>query len=133
MNGRFQSKTKALIITIQEMVVHTNSYGHKILKDNINPKCSSCKSEAETIGYLLSSCNDLNWTFHKDRHDRVLYQLLIAFCKRYDLELLDSLKWRTGGWNGVGAVESKEVKLAVDFSIPTDCSIMERRPSRSSG
>ena len=95
MNGRFQSKNEAMIIEIKDGVVHTNSYRHEILKEKISPTCRSCKSAAETIGHMLSMCNGLNWTLHKDRHDRVLYQLLIGFCKRYDPELPDSPKWKT--------------------------------------
>ena len=129
MNGRFQSETEVLIIVIQDGVVHTNTYGHRILNDSrISILYRSCKNVPETIGHLLSVCKDLNWTLHKERHDRVLYQLLVPFCKRYDLELPDSMKCRSEGWNGMGIIESEKVKFAVDFSIPTNCSIVEHSP-----
>ena len=93
-NGRFPSETEALVIAIQDGIVHTNAYRHRILEDpKISILCRSCKESPETIGHLLSGCKNLNWTLHKERHNSVLYQLLVGFFQRYDLELPDSLRW----------------------------------------
>lgn len=126
--GRFQGETEALIIAMQDGVIHTRNYLKNVHKLDLNPTCRVCGKMPETIGHLLSNCKQMSWTLYKTRHDRVLYQLVLAYARRYNIKIPDSMRWYTTGWRGVGVLESDEAKLLIDVSMPTDRQLEERRP-----
>lgn len=43
--------------------------------------------------------------------------------------LQESLQWRPQVWCGMGTVEGPETKFLVDFSLPTNHEIKNRRPN----
>ena len=92
----------------------------RLLKEPISLACRVCHSSPETIGHILSSCEPLKWTLYKQRHDRILYQLVLSLCWRLSITLPEGLKWGTAGWVGVAVVVSSEAKLDIDLNIPTD-------------
>jgi len=124
------SETEALAIAIQDKVVHTRAYRKGVMKDRDLPDdlCRFCGDAPEMVGHLLAACEDLHWNLHKERHDRVVYQILLALLEQFNLTQPDSLKWHSGGWNGVGVVEGLGVKVEVDLSHPTEAQIESRRP-----
>jgi len=82
----------------------------------------------ETVDHLLSACNTLSFTLHKKRHDRVVYQLLLALCRKYQLAFTPPLSWRSDAWTGVGIVEGPLAKIEVDLTHPMDKSTKHHRP-----
>ena len=127
-HGRFKSETEALIVAIQDGVVHTRVYRKRILKTTSGSSCRVCGKSEESIGHLLSSCKMMNFTLHKQRHDRVVLQLLLALCRRFDLRLPPSLLWRSNTWTGVGIVQNSRAKVELDLTHPTDQRTEAHRP-----
>ena len=57
------------------------------------------------------------WSLYKERHDRVIYQLMKAFAKKLEVKKLpDSMAW-VDGWHGVAALSGARAKIAVDQSV----------------
>ena len=75
-DGRLQARTEVLLVAAQDGVVHTRAYQHRVLK---MPGVS--EGAAETIGHIISACPAYGFTLFKDRHDRVLYQVVKAVAK----------------------------------------------------
>ena len=82
-----------------------------------SPTCRVCRKEAETIGHIMSSCKPHMWSLYNERHDRVIYQLLMAFAKKLEVAIPDSIKWGVDGWHGVAALNSARAKIAVDLAV----------------
>jgi len=121
-HGKFRSETEALAVAIQDGVVHTKAYRKGVFKDHDLPDdlCRYCGDAPETVGHHLAACEDLHWNLHKERHDMVVYQLLLALLGQFNLTEPDSLKWHSGGWNGIGEAEGPGVKIEVDLSHLTE-------------
>ena len=129
LDGRLRGQTEGLVVAAQDGVIFTRAYRARVLKEkNISTSCRVCGSAVETLGHLLSRCHPYDWTLYKQRHDRVLYQVLLALCRKFKITIPDSMKWGASGWSGVGVLESSEVKMLLDVSTPTDRMITERRP-----
>ena len=94
----------------------------------ISPACRVCKGASETIGHILSSCAPLQWTLYKERHDKVLYQIVRMLAGKFGIVLPNDLQWGPAGWKGVGVLEGKDVKLAIDVCVPTDRQRSATRP-----
>ncbi len=78
--------------------------------------------------HILSRCEKSQWTLIKERHDRVLYQVVLAFARQFSIILPEWMTWGYDGWAGVGVLKNDKVKLVVDVSIPTESILTERRP-----
>ena len=127
-DGRLRADTEALIVAAQDGVIHTRAYQVRVLKLDVPQTCRVCHSAPETVGHVLSCCEPLSWTLYKQRHDRVLYQMVLMLCKKHNITVPESLRWGPSGWDGVAVLEGSEVRLVVDLSIPTDRQLTERRP-----
>lgn len=51
----------------------------------------------------------------------MLYLVVLVLTRKFKIALPNRLKWGISGWKGVGTIESEEVKLVLDVSVPTDC------------
>ena len=60
--------------------------------------------------------------------DRILYQLVLMHSDVYKNSIPESMKWTLTGWSGTGVLEANGLKLMVDLSIPTDCTLTKHRP-----
>lgn len=128
-DGRLQSGTESLVIAAQDGVIQTRAYQTRIEKKKLpSSRCRLCNKASETLGHLLSSCGKMAWTLYKARHDRVLYQVVLALAKKHCLSLPNNMLWTVNGWHGVGVVENTEWKLSIDISNPTIQAMTERRP-----
>ena len=94
-DGRLRAETEGLVIAAQDGVILTNRYKHTVLGTGVSPTCRVCREEAETIGHIMSSCKPHMWSVYKERHDRVIYQLMKAFAKSWKWWYLDL---SNGGW-----------------------------------
>jgi len=128
-DGRLRAETEGLIFAAQDGVLLTNRYKRTVLKQSATQStCRLCREGEETIGHILSSCRSHLWSLIKQRHDRVVYRLMLALCKKLNIKVPDALMWSIDGWKGVAALEGCEAKLLVDLTVPTDRQIEERRP-----
>ena len=127
-DGRFRAETEGLIFAAQDGVLLTNRYKLTVLNMGTTSTCRVCREGNETIGHILSKCRAHLWSLYKERHDRVVYRLMLALCKKLTIKVPDSMKWSIDGWKGVAALEGGEAKLLVDLTIPTDRQLEERRP-----
>lgn len=87
-----------------------------------------CREEDETIGHIVSACRSHMWSLYKERHDRVVYQLMLALAKRLAVKVPDSMKWGVDGWHGVAVMDGDKAKIVVDLSMPTDRQLRDRCP-----
>jgi hypothetical protein len=46
------------------------------------------------------------WTLYKERHDKVLYQVILAVIRKFEIKLPESVRWGIAGWKGVGVLET---------------------------
>ena len=82
-DGRLRTETEGLIMAAQDGVIHTATYRNRILKMPIDTTCRACGVwPTETLGHILAKCRIYEYGLIKERHDRVLYQLVrgIATC-----------------------------------------------------
>ena len=91
-DGRFQAETKGLVIAEQDGILHKNRYKHTVLKMSTTSTCRVCREEEETIGHIVSACRSHMWSLYKERHDRVVYQLMLALAKQLAVKVPDSMK-----------------------------------------
>ena len=90
---RLWAETEGLVIAAQDGVILTNRYKHTVLGMDVSPTCRVCREEAEIIGHIMSSCKPHMWSLYKERHDKVIYQLVKAFAKELEVVVPDSIKW----------------------------------------
>ena len=77
--GRFRGRTEALIVAAQDGVVHTRTYRVRVLKE-WDCASESCRLSAqETLGHILSSCPQHAQSLYKERHNRILYQVVRGY------------------------------------------------------
>ena len=69
------------MIAAQDGVILTNRYKHTVLGMDVSPTYRVSREEAEIIGHIMSSCKPHMWSLYKERHDKVIYQLVKAFAK----------------------------------------------------
>ena len=119
-DGRFQAEAKGLVFATQDGVIMMNWYKHTVLKVSSTSTCRVYRESDETVGHILSSCAPHAWSFYKERHDRVVYQLMLALAKKLEVRVLDLMKWGVDGWHGVAALDRRKAKIAVDLTVPTD-------------
>ena len=127
-NGRFRAETKGLVFATQDVVIMTNWYKHTVLKTSVSSTCRVCRESDETVGHILLSCAPHTWSFYKERHNRVVYQLMIALAKKLEVRVPDSMKWGVDGWHGLAAPDERKAKIAADLTVPTDRQLSDRRP-----
>ena len=104
--GRLQGTTEALVLAAQGGLIMTSDYQKRIGRRLSSLSCR-----------LLSKCEPLQWSLYKERHDRVVYQIVLGLPRKYQLELPTGLKWGSNGWCGVGVLENKDAKVIIDLNI----------------
>ena len=86
-DGRLRSETEGLLVAAQDGVIPTQAYRQRVRNESISPLCRICSKSPETIGHLLSVCDPRKWKNYKERHDRVLFRLVRAVSKQFELAL----------------------------------------------
>ena len=117
LDGRVQARTEAMIMAAQDGVILTRTFRSRVMGKAISPVCRVCKGRPETIGHILSSCAPLQWTMYKERHDKVLFQIVRMLAVKFGIVLPNDMKWGLAGWKGVGVLVGKDVKLVIDVSV----------------
>ena len=117
-----------MIVAAQDGVVRTRTYWVRVLKerDCASESCWLSGSAEETLGHILSSCPQHAQSLYKERHDRILYQVVLTLASACRVPVLDSM--RKQRIPGTGVLEKGGVKLVVDRNIPTDRQLKQRRP-----
>ena len=86
-DGRFWAETEGLVFAAQDGVIMTNRYKHIALKVSATSTCRMCQESDETVGHILSSCAPHVWSLYKERHDWVMYQLMLALAKKLEVRV----------------------------------------------
>ena len=110
-DGRVRAETEALVIAVQDGVLWTNTYQAEVVKNGTEPSRRVCHKGEETTGHILTSSEANTWSLIKERHDRVVYQLVLALAKNQSLKVPDSWRWRAQGWQGVRVLDRDKMKL----------------------
>jgi hypothetical protein len=127
-SGNLRATTESLIVAAQDGVIHTLQYRRNILKEDIGTACRACGSwPTETLGHILSKCPVYEFHLIKERHDRVLFQLVRGIARATGLAT-PAVYQAQGGVAPDGVYESREAELAVDRAVPTDRQTKSRRP-----
>ena len=124
-DGRLQARSESMIVAMQD---HTRAYRHRILKEpGVSPTCRRCE-ENETLGHVVSRCKVYDFTLYKDRHDRMLFQLVKGVARALKIAVPGYLK-NPGGKMKAGVMGREgRTQLYVDQLIPTDRTMTNRRP-----
>ena len=99
--GSFKGQTEDVLNAARDRAIMTQDYQRRILGKKGPTSCWHCRQETEMLGHLLSKCEPLFWTLYKERHDRVVYQILLALTRKYEMTLPSGLQWGFDGWSGV--------------------------------
>ena len=125
--GKLRSETESLIVAAQDGVVHTAVYKSKIQGNPGSLACRLCNEAEETVGHILSSCDRHRWGLYKDRHDRVLYQLVKATASILGIGHHRSIR-APGGVARGGVMGTNHKMLLIDQNLPTDRTVEHTRP-----
>jgi len=60
-DGRVKAATKALIMAAQDGTLPTKQYVQQVWAMETSVNCRKCGKTEETIGQILSSCNEYKW------------------------------------------------------------------------
>ena len=110
----------------QDGVIKTNAHVARVQCVSTSPQCRLCGSQ-ETLGHILSCCKIYQWTLYKERHDRVLYQLVKAVTKSLGL-MLPNRPRGAGGVVKSGVMGTAAKRILIDQATPTDKVLEHRRP-----
>jgi len=120
-DGRVKAATEALIIAAQDGAIVTRKYQSEVWEIPMEPICRKCGDGVETIGHILSACEQSKWTLYKTRHDNVQGEMVKAIASKWKMvEMIAN--------NKSGVFEGADGTLWVDTIIPTDEQIEARRP-----
>jgi len=81
---RVRAETEALVI------LWTNKYQAEVERNGTEPSYRVCHNGDKTIGHIFTSCEANTWSLIKERHDRVVYQMVLALAKNQSLKVPDS-------------------------------------------
>ena len=96
MDGRVRAEMETLVVAEQDGAPHTNRYQAEVT----DPQCRVCRNGDEMIGHILSIFEAHTWFLIKERHDWVVYQMVLALARSQSLTAPDSWGWRPQGWQG---------------------------------
>ena len=121
--GVLQSKTEAFIVGMQDGVTKVLAYRRRILKQDVNPVCRICGNGDETLGHVLTICENSLYHLISDRHDAVVRVLATAVMVKLDLPKVA----RAAKVKGM-VVEGRGVKVVVDRRIVTSETLYYCKP-----
>jgi len=81
-DGRVKAATEALVIAAQDGTMATNRYIKQVWSMDMSAHCRKCGKVEETIGNILSACDEYKWGSYKARHDAVMAALIRAVARK---------------------------------------------------
>jgi hypothetical protein len=75
--GNIRGETENTIVAAQDQAISANYFKNKILKEEVDSKCRSCKQHEETINHLTSGCPILVKNEYLLRHNKNLVHICI--------------------------------------------------------
>ena len=120
-DGRVKAATEALVIAAQDGTMATNRYVKQVWSMDMSAHCRKCGKVEETIGNILSACDEYKWGSYKARHDTVMAALIRAVARKWGC--LAELKGAAPA-----VYDTPHGIIWVDIVIPTDKVIDARRP-----
>ncbi len=119
-------ETEGFIFAAQDGVLFTRAFLQEVRGEGDSNLCRKCGEGRETIGHILSSCSAYNWSLYKERHDKILYQVVRTIAAKYSITLPQELHWNGGNWTGSGVVANGWLQLQVDRLIQSDVRVPNR-------
>ena len=55
----------------------------------------------------MSACRSHIWSLYQERHNRVVYLLMLALTKLLAVRVSDSMKWEVDSWHGVAVLDGE--------------------------
>ena len=126
--GTYNIKDASILYVVQDGVVCTRAHLKRIEKKPIPEECKVWNDNQETSGHILSSCQPYRFTLYKDRHNGIVYRLVMILCRLLRIDIPKRLQHGPAGWNVVEVLEGEFVKIATYVSIPTDRQLEARKP-----
>ena len=126
--GTYNIKDASILFAVQDGVVRTRAHLKRIEKKPIPEECRVCHDDPETSGHIVSSCQPYRFTLYKDRHNGIVYRLVMILCLLLRIDIPKRLQHGPAGWNVVEVLEGEFAKIATDVSIPTDRQLEARKP-----
>ena len=120
LDGRVQAQTKALIMAAQDVFILTHAFQSRVMGKTVSLSCRACNGAAETVGYILSSCALLHWMLYKERHNRVLYQMVCMLATKYDIIIAKRSAVGTGQVERSVCFGRKDLKLVTYVNVLMD-------------
>lgn len=68
------------------------------------------------------------WSLYKERHNRVVYLVMLALTKWLAVRVSDSMKWGVDSWHEVAVLDGEKPKTIVNLTLPTDRQLCDRQP-----
>ena len=124
--GALQSKTEAFIVAMQDGVTKLLAYKQRILKEDVNPTCRICGNRDETLGHVLTSCENSLYHLISQRHDAVVRVMATAVIAKLGLPKVA----RATKVKGM-VMEGPGVKVVVDSRMVTDKELLHCKPDLS--
>lgn len=81
-------KTESLLSATQEQALKTNSIRKMFYKDT-SYKCRLCRSHAENVLHIVSSCSMLAQKDYKRRHNKVCLNIQWILRKKYGIKVTE--------------------------------------------
>jgi hypothetical protein len=117
-----KGETKGPMMAAQDQTISTNYFKNKILKEEIESKCWSCKQHEETIDHLTSKWSILAKSEYLMRHDKVCAHLHYLICKALVTGTKD--KWYTHMHKPV--FEEDAITVLWNQAVHTDRDVTEK-------
>lgn len=127
-DSNIYSETEAFMCAIQDQVIATRYYRHRIFgemqNDNDAVMCRLCNTKIETIDHIVAGCTTLASTQYTERHNNVAKILHNAIMCTYDkTERTPYYKY-----DPPGVVETENYRIYWNRDIITDRTITHNRP-----
>jgi hypothetical protein len=88
-SGDIKGEPESTIVAARDQAISTKYFKNKILKEETESKCRSCKQHEETTDHLTSGCLILAKNVYLMRHDKVCIYLHYSICKALGIETAD--------------------------------------------
>ena len=125
-NGDLKKETECMILAAQGQALRTNYVKFRIDHSCISPKCRMFGVKDETVWHVIGECSKLAGTEYKRRHDNLAEIIHRTKCIKYGFSTAE--RWYEHNHEKV--LESREVKILLDFSVQTNHEIETRKPGR---
>ena len=115
---------EGLVVAAQDQALRTRYYERKILHHDVSRTCRMCSVGMETVDYIVAGCSALAPTDCTDRHNQVASIIYWDVCHHFSFPV--ESRWYRHQPDRL--VETEDITIMWDTTIPTDKKIKANRP-----